>query len=123
MARVRGACHYRRTSPSRSRSDPTALGRRPARAVPTETPATAKRARDSPTPNPPLTALSLHSTPTRTRLVALASGRRPVSDGGFTGVRRVSRLASAERAAHPASPYLVSLEDHSRENQTLFFFF
>ena len=72
---------------------------RPRRAVPTdrEKHATRVRARRRvPTPNLRSRPLpKLHST--KRRLVALASGRRPVSDGGFTGVR----ASSAAARAHP----------------------
>jgi hypothetical protein len=70
---------------------------RVARCPPTEkTRDPRSRASSRSNPEPPLTpAPELHAT--KRRLVALASGRRPVSDGGFTGVR----ASSAAARAHP----------------------
>ena len=89
-------------APPKSRALPAAPRRRETRrAVPTdrEKHATRVRARRRvPTPNLRSRPLpKLHST--KRRLVALASGRRPVSDGGFTGVR-----ASSARRARPPAP-------------------
>ena len=77
---------------------------RPRRAVPTacEKHATRVRARRScSNPEPPLTPASRAPLHRAHRLVALASGRRPVSDGGFTGVRLPRTRA---RRARPPAP-------------------
>ena len=52
-------------------------------------------------PRPPLTPASRAPLHRAHRLVALASGRRPVSDGGFTGVRLPRTRA---RRARPPAP-------------------
>lgn len=106
MARVRTPRLRRRATPSRAL--PAAPRRRETasrgahRPRKTRDPGSARRR--VPTPNlrsRPLPAL--HST--ARRLVALASGRRPVSDGGFTGVRALQRPPRAPTRAPPVGDF------------------
>ena len=89
---------------------------RPRRAVPTacEKHATRVHARRScSNPEPPLTPASRAPLHRAHRLVALASGRRPVSDGGFTGVRLPRTRA---RRARPPAPRPVRRLPRTKEN-------
>ena len=100
MARVRAPCLCRRDNPSRAL--PAVLRRHETASRgahrPRKTRDPRSRASRVPTRNLRSRPLpKLHST--KRRLVALASGRRPVSDGGFTGVR-----ASSARRARPPAP-------------------
>ena len=67
-------------------------------------------------PRPPLTPASRAPLHRAHRLVALASGRRPVSDGGFTGVRLPRTRA---RRARPPAPRPVETSSKNERKKTL----